>query len=200
MPIIASPMLTLDETKTFLNIDTNIGDQTLPDFIAVASQMIVNRIGVVSGSPNIDEWHDGGSSRISLRNQGPIVSVTTVTESYATVTYPLTQVVLDSGSTGTAYGFSVDLDKGLLIRRASGVDIPFAAGLRNIHISYVAGYTTVPADIKQAAKLLVKHLWETQRGASVKRGTGPVLSDGTGSAFPQRVQEILAVYTIPGIA
>lgn len=200
MPIIADPIITTTEAKDFLNITATTYDTELALFVQAASQMIVNRIGVVSGSPAVSEWHDGGSDRIVLRNQGPIVSVTTVTETYGSITRTLTQVTLDSGSVGDSYSYTVDLDRGILVRRASGVAVDFPAGVRNIHVTYVAGYSTVPEDIKQAAKVLVKHLWETQRGAGRAQGSGPESVLATSYSFPRRVEEILAPYVVPGIA
>lgn len=197
MPIIAAQIITVPEAKTFLNITVSTYDAELSAFIDSASQTIVNQIGPVAGSPNVSEWHDGGSDRLVLRQQGPIQSVTTVTETYGTVTYALTQVDIDSSPAATAYGYSVDLDHGLLVRRASGVAVPFASGTQNVHVTYVAGYATSPADIKDAAKFWVKYLWETQRG-SRKPGSGP----DPESAFNarRRAEDILASYVVPGIA
>lgn len=197
MPIIADPIVTLPEAKDYLIISSTDEDDKLTSFIAAASQMIYNKVGVISGSPTVEEWHDGGSSRIVLRNQGPIVSVTSVTESYGSMSYVLTQVTLDSGSTSNAYTFTVDLDEGLLVRRASGVAVPFTRGVRNVHVTYVAGYATVPADIKHATLVLLKHLWDTQRGPRSSQSSIP---DGSAYSFPNRVLEILSPYIVPGIA
>lgn len=195
MPLIADPIVTLSDTKAFLNITSSTSDTELNTFIAAASQAIVNRIGPVSGSPTVSEWHDGGLDRIVLRHQGPIQSVTSVTESYGTVTYTLTAVVLDSGSTATAYGYSVDLDRGVIVRRASGIAVPFASGVQNVHVTYVAGYSTVPSDISHATLLLIKSMWETQRAAA-KAGSSP----NPPVDLPARVEFLLAPYIVPGIA
>jgi uncharacterized phiE125 gp8 family phage protein len=196
VPITADPIITTTEAKDFLNITSSALDAELSLFINAASQVIVNRIGPVSGSPTVSEWHDGGSPRIVLRQQTPIQSVTSVTESYGTVTYTLTAVVLDQSPAVTAYGYSVDLDRGLIIRRASGVAVPFAAGTSNVHVTYVAGYATVPEDIKHAAKLLLKHMWDTQRAGRPGAGPEPTAA----YTLPRRVEEILAPHIIPGIA
>lgn len=191
-------MVSLDEVKDFLSISNDTTtDAKLTLFIAAASQMIYNKVGVVSGSPTVDEWHDGGSDRIVLRNTGPIESVTTVVESYGSIVYTLTQVNLDTPAAGSSYQYTVDLNGGILVRRAAGIAVPFASGVRNIHVTYVAGYVTVPADLQHAAMVLVKHLWETQRGPQGRVGATP---DGSSYSFPNRVLEILAPYMLPGIA
>lgn len=198
MPTAASPIVTVPQAQNYLGVTGR--DSDLAGVINTASQMIVNRIGQVAGSPTVDEWHDGGCDRIMLYNQGPIQSVTSVTESYGTIVYTLTQVSLDAGS-ANAYGFTIDLDSGLLVRRASGIATLFAPGVRNVHVTYVAGYATVPADITEACLYLVKHLWDPRRGAGTRNpGTGGTEPQQTPLAFPPRVEEILAPYTVPGIA
>ncbi len=198
MPAVATPIVTLTQAKTQLRITDTAFDAQLTTFIAAASQMIENRIGQVAGSPTVSEWHDGGSTDILLHDEGPIQSVTSVTESMGSVVYTLTQITLDSGSVTTPFGYTVDLDLGLLVRRAAGVAIPFAAGEANIHITFVAGYATTPPDITQACLLLVQHLWETQRGPSRDGRGGPI--DQVAFSMPNRVMEILSPYVVPGIA
>jgi uncharacterized phiE125 gp8 family phage protein len=204
VPIAATPIVALTDAKSFLNITSSTYDAELTTFIAAASQAIVNRIGQVSGSPTVDEWHDGGNPRLVLRNRGPIQSVTSVTESWGTIDYTLTQVTLDSASPETAFGYTVDLDTGVLVRRSNGIAVCFMAGIRNVHVTYVAGYTTVPADISQACLLLLSHMWETQRGSGVRRPGTPPVDDSQPAAFigqwPRRVEELLAPYTLPGLA
>jgi hypothetical protein len=174
----------------------------LPAFVTTASDMIASRIGPVAGSPTYDEWYDGGSTQIVLRHS-PVQSITSVTESYGgTVTFPLTQVVLDAGVPMSAYGFTFDAVNGMLTRRASGGTIPFPAGTMNVHVKYVAGFASVPPELQTAAKLLVKHLWEPRRGGGKRPGLGgndeaSLKDEGD---FPARVEEILANFYVPGIA
>lgn len=198
MPLVATPIVTVDQAKTQLGITDDVSIAQLNTFVAAASQMIVNRIGPVAGSPTLDEWHDGGSTDILLYDEGPLQSVTSVTESMGSVVYALTQIVLDSGSVTTPFGYTVDLNEGLLVRRAAGVAIPFAAGEQNIHITFVAGYATTPPDVTQATLLLVQHLWETQRGPAVSGGR--LMAGSDAYSMPNRVMEILSPYIVPGIA
>lgn len=203
MPTAAADIVQLVDAKAFLNISVDTYDDELGRFVSAASQAIVNRVGQVSGSPTVDEWHDGGTTRIVLRNRGPVQSVTNVTESWGTIDYTLAEVVLDSASQATAFGYTVDLDTGVLVRRSNGIAVQFAAGVRNIHITFVAGYTTPPADLAQACLLLISHLWETQRGSGSRRPGTPPVDGGSPLSFtswPRRVEELLAPYTLPGIA
>jgi uncharacterized phiE125 gp8 family phage protein len=198
----ATDIVGLADTKTFLNIAGYTNDAALQSLITAASDMIALRIGPVAGSPAYDEWYDGGSTQIVLRHT-PVQSITSVTESYGgTVTYTLTQVVLDAGSPMGSYGYTFDSSNGLLTRRASGGTIPFPAGTMNIHVKYTAGFATVPSELQTACLLLVKHLWEPRRGGAKRPGLGgndeaSLRDEGD---FPARVEEILANFYIPGIA
>jgi len=197
-----SDIITLQQAKDTLNITTTQYDTELPQYITAASVLWEMRVGPVAGSPTYDEFYNGGSPTIVVRHP-PIQSVTSITESWgASTSYTLVNQVVDSGSNVGFYGYSVDLARGVFTRRASAVATQFAPGVQNIHIVYVAGFATTPADIVQAVALLTSHLWETQRGATRRPGMGG--EDGydprASYTWPRRVQEIAASRYIPGIA
>ena len=195
-------IITLQDAKEFLNITDTRFDAELPAYITTASQMWVNKAGPVAGSPTYSETYDGGVPRIVLRHV-PVQSVTSVVESYGTqVRYTLTEQTLQAGGDNSAWGYSVDLSTGLLTRRAAGVAVPFAVGQRNVRVTYTAGFSEVPEDIQHAIRLLVAHLWTTQRGGSRRPGQGGQegYEPGTSYSWPHRVEEILAAYYVPGVA
>ena len=194
-------VVSLDEAKAFLNITVATFDGELTGFITAASRMWINRVGPVSSSV-FTEWYDGGVPQIALR-QVPVLSVTSVVESYGSTTrYVLTEQPLNSGGSMSAWGYTVDLSTGLLTRRATGVAVAFAIGRRNVEVVYTAGYAAAPADIKHAVLLLIMHLWQTQRGGSRRPGQGGTDDWRPDFAFswPSRVEEIAAGYRVPGIA
>lgn len=202
----ANDLVTLADTKTFLNISGTQYDAELPGFITTASDMIESRIGPVVGAPTFDEFYDGGhgsTTQIVLRHS-PVVAITTITEAY-TVSWvkTLQPQPLDGTSTDSSgYGYTVDLQNGLITRRAAGMVSPFAAGKRNIHVVYTAGYAAIPPELVTAGKILVKHLWEARRGGAKRPGLGgndeaSLKDEGD---FPARVEEILANFYVPGIA
>jgi hypothetical protein len=200
MPLATNALATLADAKARLKIGGTDDDGRLTGVINAASQLIVNRIGQVAGSPTVEEWHDGGSPTIMLRNSGPLQSVSTVAESYGTIFYTLSQVTLDSGSVGSTYTYTVDLSLGLLTRRAAGVAVCFASGRSNIHVIYVAGYATTPADIAEAALLQIQHMWTQLRGPSAKPAQGNPGEPAGASVLAPRVEEILRPYIDIGIA
>jgi uncharacterized phiE125 gp8 family phage protein len=199
-------LLTLADAKTFLNISGTQYDAELPTFVTTASDMIINRIGPVAGSPQFDEYYDGGhgnTTQIVLRH-APVSYVTSVSEAiYTGWVKPLAAQPLDGTSTDSSpYGYTIDLQDGLITRRSAGAVAPFAPGKRNIRVVYSAGYASIPPELVMAGKILVKHLWETRRGGAKRPGLGgndeaSLKDEGD---FPARVEEILANFYIPGIA
>lgn len=192
-------IITLQDAKDFLNITTTDSDVELSTFITAASQMWVSRGLPGNVTATLDEWYDGGSPRISLRHT-PVASVASVVETIGTLAYTLTQA--DPGTSASAWAYSVDLSSGLLVRRAAGVATAFYRGVRNVHVTYTAGMAAIPADISQAIKLLVKHLWTTQRGGAKRPGSGGSddMANMTSYSWPWRVDEIARSYYVPGIA
>jgi len=189
-------LITLQEAKDFLNITTTTDDAELGLFTDAASQMWLARGLPGAGTARV-EWYDGGQTRIVLRYT-PIVSVTTVSETIGSVTYPLTEQPVDSQS--GAFAFTVDPFTGVMTRRVAGTAVAFAAGVANVKVSYSSGFATVPEDIKLAIKLLTRHMWETQRGGAKRPGTGGGDDFSTTYVWPNRVQEIAEAYSGPAIA
>lgn len=71
--------------------------------------------------------------------------------------------------------FQCDRINGTLIRSFQGlIQRPFFPGLRNVEVTWTAGYNPVPPDIKFATLKLIKHYWncEQQASASVPRPAG----------------------------
>lgn len=193
-------VITLAQAKAFLNITDATADAELPFYMDAAQAMWVNR-GYPVGTPAepVDEWYDGGTDTIVTRS-GPIDSVQLITESWGSVTYTL--VEHDTGTSGYAWAYTVDLQTGTFIRRAAGIATFFAPGVRNVHIQYTPGFTVVPSDIQLAILLLLKHMWSTQRGIGKRPGTGgnDDVAAKEGFAWPYRVQQIADGYPVFGIA
>lgn len=196
-------VVSLADMKSFLHMSSDTSnDAELQDFIDAAVRLWVNRCGPVLGAPAFDEWYSGGSSTISLR-QTPVLNVSSVTESFgSSIVYTLTEQIVDDLVSPDAWGYSIDTSRGLLTRRVMGLAARFADGINNIHVIYTAGYTQAPADVVLAVKLLVMHMWTTQRGSAKRPGMGgdDVAINSPAFTWPNRVEEIAANYYIPGIA
>jgi hypothetical protein len=68
--------------------------------------------------------------------------------------------------------------------------------------TYLAGRSDVPANVDLAARLILQHMWETQRGrqgAERRGGSDEVFDPRFGFSIPRRAQELLGAQA-PGVA
>ena len=113
---------------------------------------------------------------------------------------PLVSVVsIASASGGTidlSGGLDIDVNAGT-VRRKLGLPFygPFFQWLPQVNITYVAGWgTSVPAAFSSAARIILAHLWESQRGPASLQGLGGgdlVTMPGFGFAIPNMAAELL---------
>jgi hypothetical protein len=103
--------------------------------------------------------------------------------------------------------FQCDYVHGVLIRSFQGlIQRPFFPGLRNVEVTWTAGYNPVPPDIKFATLKLIKHYWNEEEQAS-RSAPGPrPVGGGYGEgvfAMPDKDREtclnILSLYQQVGI-
>lgn len=197
MPINSS-LIQLDEAKSFLNIPTSdvTEDETIASFIDAASNVAQFYCGDLLPT-TYTEVHDGGGAAIYTRHT-PVLSVTTLTEYIGSITYTLTNQPL--GSSTNAWGYTIDdPPAGRIVRRsASGIAWRFVPGLGNVSITYTAGMTEIPEQVYAGISFIVKHLFESQRGAaSMPAQFSDTMSPvpGTGYAIPNRAIEMFQ--TVP---
>lgn len=89
--------------------------------------------------------------------------------------------------------------EGLLVAKSTGSHATWNAGDRAIKITYVAGFATVPADIKHACGLQVAHIWRHRDsiGDSSVSKAGGSASPLPLSLLPE-VRAALRPYRLPG--
>lgn len=176
-------MLTLAEAKLQLNIpagDTS-HDVELQAYVAAAIRAVERHTGTVGDVRAIvGERHEVCHASKLWLYQKPVQSLTTLAR-------------VDGTQTWAAADVDVDVDSGLL-RVKSG---PLFDGL--LTATYQAGHVPVPANYNLAARIIVQHLWQTQRGAMGSRRPTTVLNDsmenlvnfGRGYAIPNAALELL---------
>jgi hypothetical protein len=173
--------LVLEDVKTHLNITTNGYDAELTAIIAAAEAAIAQRVGpleVTTVTARVD-----GSSGVLVLPIWPVISLTSITDSYG--------MVLTLGSLAYAS------DTGLVTYANYGGS--FTADYYTV--VYQAGRTTVPPDLLLAAKELVRHLWESQRSSARLPGTeGPMAVPGAAYLMPYRVKGLLEPHEHAGFA
>jgi len=113
---------------------------------------------------------------------------------------PLVSVVSIASASGGAIDISAGLDLDVnagTVRRRLGLPFygPFFAWLPQCSITYVAGWgTSVPAAFSLAARIILAHIWEPQRGPASLPGLGGsdmVTLPGMGFAIPNMAAELL---------
>lgn len=140
-------ILSLKETRDHLNVTSTTNDEELRDYILAASEWVEDKIGqyVVRRTVTQTLWPDSG--RLFLK--GPVISLTSMVAAYgyAVTTYNVANYYVEPGnSVRPGYG-------------NFGFYYP-------VTVTYVAGMTVIPAEVRLATEMLVKALWETQRGAA----------------------------------
>ncbi len=138
---------------------------------------LVNRVITAERAELLD------SQTVILVRQRPLVSVTQV---------------LGAGGTAIDISAGLDLDPNAgTIRRKLGWPFygPFFQWLPVVYVTYVAGWgTQVPAAFGLFARIVFKHMWETQHGPSARPSMGGqemVTPPGFAFAIPNRAAELL---------
>ena len=184
-----------DEVLEYLNIPSaSANENEVRRFIDAATDLAETYVGQVLGRRTFtNELYDGGTEFIRIRNPKAI-SITSVYENGALV---------------SASNYVLDYTGQRLYRIGSGTLYAtnsygyWTAGMNNIQITYVAGYVNPPMSAKQGVLEIIRHLWQTQRGAINVMGrnqSGDELYTGSTYSLPRRAMELLDPTSFPGLA
>lgn len=199
-------VLTRAEVKAHLVISANAHDAQIDVFTARGEAAVVSRVGPLIPTTKT-ESHDGGAVLIKSLFR-PIQSIGALAESYGTYYRTLAEQPLDGSGGFSAYGYTVDKEDGVIYRRISGVAGPFAAGRRNVTLTYTYGWSTdstsatLPGDLTLAILEVIRALWEdSQRGGNVAPGRDaePDSTPGALDTFPPDVERLLQPFEDHGI-
>lgn len=178
----APPLLfSLNDAKNFLNISTTTNDAKIRDLLESTTAAVEHQVGPVVQQTRVELYDPCGSYTLVLR-AAPIVSVTSM------------EPVMTGGAAYDVSNMDVDTATGI-ITNINGQG--FYGPLR---ITYVAGRSIVPAAIRDAGRIILKHLWDIHNGLSgLPRlneandpGSGVIL--GMGYAIPNRALQLLHPY------
>ncbi|MEV4000999.1 head-tail connector protein [Actinomadura sp. NPDC049753] len=179
----ATDIIDLAAAKEQLNIDPDNtdSDAELALYVSAATEVVERYVGAVIQRP-VTERFDGGRSALLL-SALPVASVTSVTV---------------GGSVLDAAGVAVS-ESGVLTRVSGSARMNFSSGTQTVEVVYVAGRAAsvaeVPARYQLAARIIVQHMWETQRPAA--QGPFSQASDDYDPRYaysvPRRAQELLGV-------
>jgi hypothetical protein len=184
-----------DEVLEYLNIPAaSANENEIRRFIDAATDLAETYVGQVLGRRTYSsELYDGGQEFIRIRNPKAI-SITSVYENGS---------LLGSGA------YALDYTGQRLYRVGSQTIYStnsygyWSQGFNNISITYVAGYVNPPMSAKQGVLVIIKHLWESQRGAMNVMGRvlgGDELYQTPTYSLPRRAMELLDPTSLPGLA
>ena len=187
----------LQEVKEYLNIPaaTTTSDEEIRRYMDAANDLAEQYTGVVLGQRTYtNELYDGQNAD-AIRFRSPkVINVISVTENGVSV--PSTGYLLDP--TGQRL-FRI----GSNTIYASNNYGYWSPGVANISITYRAGFVSPPMAAKQGVLEIIRHLWQSQRGAMnvMSRGTnGDDLYTTATYSLPRRAMELLDPVSLPGLA
>ncbi|WP_433252871.1 hypothetical protein ACQPYK_08580 [Streptosporangium sp. CA-135522] len=169
-------IISLADAKRQVKIARTDSDDELAEFVRAVNEICQRHAGTVLRTTVTERRRGGG--RALLLDHRPIISVTSVT--------------VPSDQALAADGYELDAEAGVLLRMTGDYERCWETG--RITIVYVAGRTEVPAHIRQAARIMLQHLWETQRGrmgAVRTPGADEVWDPRWGYSIPRRALELL---------
>ena len=137
----------LTKVREWIGIKTETDDILLGRLITAASAFIVSFLDRSIFTASYVEYRDGpGGYTISLLNY-PVTAVSALEINGVAMT-------LATGTVNYGYQFS---DRQIVMR-----GYKFTRGIRNVQVSYTAGYATVPLDIEQACLELVAYKYRSR--------------------------------------
>lgn len=183
-------LLTIDEARNAIMATDQRNDQQLAVLVSAVSQRIDKICGPVVNR-SVTEYHDGGTCEILPRSR-PVYSITSLIEyRFATAT-TLTAETVGTAPTD-AYLLRPD---GTIMRRNGGWEWKFWPGHGNIVLTYTAGRTAttaaVPENFKQAAQIIVAHIWRNENGSGNQTfGADGETNFRASYSIPNRAMELL---------
>ncbi|MEU1596202.1 head-tail connector protein [Streptomyces sp. NPDC005708] len=182
-------LFSLADAKKHLNIVSTADDDELRGWIESTTRAVEWFVGPVVRR-TVTERHTFGCAPVRVLRQIPALSLVSVT------------AVLTGGVGYQVADLDLDGDTGEVQRKNGGL----LTG--PLIFTYTAGRTIIPANIRDGGKLILQHLWRTQRGSL----RGPVIAGaddyavtepipGLGYAIPNRALELLEPDRLPpGVA
>ena len=171
---ITDGLITLDEARASLQwaASDTAGNSDLERYVEAATPVIENITGPLVARSRVFTF-DGGESTLVVPVR--FTSVTSVVESGVTVT-----------------DFVAEPSAGLITAGTTEGTRTWTSGLQNVVVTVAVGSATIPANVKLAARELVRFWWQQGRQANTPAfGDAPESGVPMGFAVPRRVIELL---------
>jgi len=198
-------LVTLQQYKDFAGLQSIKNDARINVVIDQVSQLVKTYCGstiIDYASTNKVEFFnikDNYTNSIIL-GESPLIEVVSVEERQDQAGAYVTLITENSDSSGK-YEYVVDTDSDSIVRTTSSTEKAFAKGMKAVKVTYKAGYTSTPEDLKLAIFDLIKYYMKDERkermaisGASIENQLSSSLAGNIG--FPDHIKRILDMYKI----
>lgn len=198
-------LITLNQYKDFAGI-TGVGqDAKLNVIIPSISQAVKTYCGTsfvdYYGIDKVEYFDikDNGTTAVMV-DESPLVSVSQVQERQSQADAYVTLITENSDSSGK-YEYVVDTDTDSIFRTTDTADKAFPKGRKAVKVTYRAGYSATPQDLRLACFDLTKYYLKDERkdrlsiaGAQVQNAVSTSLKDNID--FPDHIKRILDFYKV----
>ena len=198
-------LVTLQQYKDFAGLTSIKNDARINVVIDQVSQLVKTYCGstiIDYASTNKVEYKNIKDSIVDtiILDESPLIQVVSVQERTSQADAYVTLITENSDSSGK-YEYVIDDESDSITRTNSTGTISWARGPKSVKITYKAGYTTTPHDLRLAVYDLIKYYMKDERkermsvsGASVENALSSSLNGNIG--FPDHIKRILDMYKI----
>lgn len=176
-------LTTVEDVIAFLGLKTPVDAETsalLQRLVTAASVFIQTHLGRDFAEATYIEARNGNGSGIMVLGAYPVTAVSAVT---------VDGVAIPSAVSATESGF-VSSDLAVYLR-----GYIFTKGVRNVSITYTAGYATTPPDVAQVCiDLVARKYRERDRVGYVSKSIGPETITFVKSDFTGEMKSLLRQY------
>ena len=198
-------LVTLQQYKDFAGITGVAQDAKLNVIIPSVSQAVKTYCGtsfVDYYSTDKVEYFDikNNETTAIMVDESPLVSVSQVQERESQDDDYTTLITENSDSSGK-YEYVVDTELDTIFRTTASADKAFPKGRKAVKVTYRAGYSATPQDLRLACFDMVKYYLKDERkstmtiaGASVRNEISTSLQNNID--FPDHIKRILDFYKV----
>ena len=198
-------LVTLQQYKDFAGLTSIKNDARINVVIDQVSQLVKTYCGstiVDYASTNKVEYKNIKDSIVEtiILDESPLIQVVSVQERTSQADAYVTLITENSDSSGK-YEYVIDTESDSITRTNSTGNKYWPKGMKSVKVTYKAGYTNTPEDLKLAVFDLIKYYMKDERkermsisGATIENQVSSSLSGNIG--FPDHIKRILDMYKI----
>jgi hypothetical protein len=198
-------LVTLQQYKDFAGLQSIKNDARINVVIDQVSQLVKTYCGstiIDYASTNKVEYKNIKDLTVEtiILDESPLIEVVSVQERTSQADSYVTLITENSDSSGK-YEYVVDDESDSIIRTNSTSTRYWPKGMKSVKVTYKAGYTSTPEDLKLAVFDLIKYYMKDERkerqtiaGATIENQVSSSLTGNIG--FPDHIKRILDMYKI----